>query len=432
MAELTKTAEIREIRKNYLQSAIFFLKRQVTQIAEGGLYVLLQKTCDIFLMPFAILILFIVRLLRPFLVIRFGALYSARIGHFAINTELYLCERGTGIHYERTLDIFYHLKPICNYQLKKMWDRILHVSKSTRLTYLIDRLNRRLAGFEKHVIPMPLKNCRDINGFLKDSPIHLYFTAEEEDKGRQALQGLGIPGNSHFVCFHARDSAYLETVYPSYNWRNHDYRNSSIRNYVPAAEELARRGYYMIRMGAIVKEPLNTTNPMIIDYATKHRTDFLDIYLSAKCRFFIASGSGIDEVPTIFRRPVVYVNFIRFEYIHSWYPVYLTIPKKLWLRSEKRFLTFREIMESGIGRFGKEEYEQYEQLGIEIVENTPEEIIAVAKETDERLKGAWQTTEEDEGLQRRFWSLFEQSEVHGKIASRIGAEFLRQNRELLD
>ena len=51
---------------------------------------------------------------------------------------------------------------------------------------------------------------------------------------------------------------------------------------------------------------------------------------------------------------------------------------------------------------------------------------------DERLKGTWQTTEEDEELQQRFWSLFKPSELNQVFLSRIGAEFLRQNRELLD
>ena len=76
--------------------------------------------------------------------------------------------------------------------------------------------------------------------------------------------------------------------------------------------------------------------------------------------------------------------------------------------------------------------EKHEQLGVEVMENTAEEITALAVEMDERLKGTWQTTEEDEELQRRFWSLFKPSELNQVFLSRIGAEFLRQNRELLD
>ena len=51
---------------------------------------------------------------------------------------------------------------------------------------------------------------------------------------------------------------------------------------------------------------------------------------------------------------------------------------------------------------------------------------------DERLKGTWQTTEEDEELQQRFWSLFRKSELHGVIKARIGGDFLRQNKDLLE
>ena len=58
-------------------------------------------------------------------------------------------------------------------------------------------------------------------------------------------------------------------------------------------------------------------------------------------------------------------------------------------------------------------------------------MTSLVMEMEARLKGTWQTTEDDEDLQRRFWSLFEDNEYHGEICSRIGAEFLRQNRELL-
>ncbi len=40
------------------------------------------------------------------------------------------------------------------------------------------------------------------------------------------------------------------------------------------------------------------------------RTDFMDIYLSAKCKFFITSGVGLMAIPMIFRRPLLCVNYI--------------------------------------------------------------------------------------------------------------------------
>lgn len=378
----------------------------------------------------SVLIVVIVHALRPIVLIRFGSLKSYRIGHFAVDTEYYLCEREVGMQNLRAVDFFYYTGPACNQQLKRMFDRTLRISHFARLP---EQFNRKLPNGEKHVISIinrDVHGSRDVSGLLARTQVHLSFTAEEESLGCTALHELGIPVDAPFVCFHARDSAYLDAARPIRDWSYHNYRDSSIHNYVPAAEELTRRGYFAIRMGAVVKEALNTSNRRVIDYATKYRTDFLDIWLGAKCRFFICDTAGIYAIPTIFRRPIAWVNYIPLEHVHTWKPNDLFIPKKLWLREEHRLMTFREILESGVGRFLQTE--KYEQLGIEVIENTPEEITAVAIEMDERLKGTWQATEEDEELQGRFWSLFKPSELNGVFLSRIGTEFLRQNRELLD
>jgi putative glycosyltransferase (TIGR04372 family) len=233
-----------------------------------------------------------------------------------------------------------------------------------------------------------------------------------------------------WVCLHVREPAYLDQVHGGRDWSYHDYRNASIQDYLLAAEELARRGNVVVRMGANVTEPLQPAHPRIIDYAMRGRTDFLDIFLSAHCRFFIGDTSGFLWVPMLFRRPVVIVNNVPLEYIHSWGPDDLSIPKMLWWREEQRFLTFREIIESGVGRFLTTP--QYEQGSLELRSNTPEEIKAVAVEMDERLKGTWQGTQTDAELQRRFWSLFPPSHLNRVIRASIGAEFLRQHHVLLD
>ena len=101
----------------------------------------------------------------------------------------------------------------------------------------------------------------------------------------------------------------------------------------------------------------------------------------------------------------------------------------LWLRKEQRFMTFREILESGAGRFLKTE--QYEEINVDIIDNTPDEIAALSVETINRLHGTWQTAEEDEELQRLFWSLFKESDLNKTFKSRVGRDFLRKYRDLL-
>ncbi len=423
-----------------LQTCRSFLQRQAEQIAEGGLSVLLRKLRrmagamrDLFLSLPAVLVVLIVRMLRPLVTVRLGPLRSSRIGHFAMEPEMYLCRRDVGMHGgQRAIDVFYYSTPalICNHQVKKMWERTLsHVLPISWFTYLVVRVNGWLPGSDKHTIPMELVG--DTHGLLVRLPSHLSFTPEEEHNARGALSKLGIPQGAPFVCFHARDSSYLTATQPYKDWRYHDYLNVNVNDYLLAAEELTRRGYFVLRMGAVVREALNVENPMIIDYATKARSDLLDIYLCSACQFFLASTTGLTSVPMVFRKPIAWANYISLERICNWDVRGLVIPKKLWLRKEGRFLTFREILASEIGRFSYTE--QFEKLSIGIVDNSPEEIRDLALEMDERLKGTWETTEEDEELQRCFWSIFETNGLHRVTSNlRIGAYFLRQHRELLN
>jgi len=264
---------------------------------------------------------------------------------------------------------------------------------------------------------------------LESTKAHISFTEKEEIMGKDALKKLGIINGAPFICFLSRSPDYLDTMISGVNWYYHGYRDSDIKTFMPAAEELTHRGYFALRMGAVVSKKLKTENPMIIDYASKHNTGFLDIYLGSKCHFYLGDSCGFHAVPMVFRRPLAITNMIPLEYAPTWGSDYLFIPKKLWLSKEGRFLSFREILGSEIGRFYDSRL--YEESGISVIENTPEEITALAIEMDQRLKKEWQVSQEDEELQQRFRALFRPSELNRVFRARIGAEFLRQNKELL-
>ena len=410
-----------------------FLNRQVNQIANGGFRALYRK-CYI-LLTLLIIYLFIplvlfIRVLRPLALIRFGMIESDRIGHLSRMTELYLCKKELGTR-DRTLDIFCYRRPVSNKQLLKMYGRILCISRFYEILY---KSNRMLIGYKTHEVALRESRGIDVSNLTARTKPHISFTQEEENRGWDALYDIGLPDGTSFILFHARDSEYLakNLTYKSRDqWAYHEYRDFNIHNYCAAVESLTQRGYYAFRMGAIVNDALDTTNPKVIDYAVKHRTDFLDIYLLSKCKFFIGSYNGITNTAyDLFRKPIACVNFVPLEFIWMWYPNALYIPKKYWLRNARRFMTFREIFESGAGKYSYAQ--EYERHGIELVENTPEEINVLAMEMDDRLNGTWQTTDEDETLQKQFWNIFPKSEFRGEIRARIGTEFLRDNRELLD
>jgi putative glycosyltransferase (TIGR04372 family) len=425
-------------------SATSFIERQIVQIRQGGRTVLLRKmkvalrfSPTLPLLIMAIPVVVASRLIRPWLLVRWGSLHSSRIGHFAGNTELYLCERDAGINIpkQRHVDLFFMQRPICNQQLAKMWKRVLHVWPSwTRLPIYL--ANRLIACGEIHIIGNNTQADRDVHNLLNRFPPHLNFTAEETAHGEAGLRMMGIPTGAPFVCLIVRDSAYLD-AHTHRDWSYHNYRDSNIQNYVLAAEELADRGYFVIRMGAKVRESMKSKHPKVIDYATNGmRSDFMDVYLGSKCEFCVAGIAGWEEVPLMFRRPVAFVNFVPLGYLWTFGPQIMGITKHHFSLHQERELTLREIFATGAGFYLRTA--DYESKGIRHIENTCQEIRDVVVEMVERLSGTWQPQEGDEALQRKFWETYptdaktaDGKPLHGEICSNFGAAFLRNNREWL-
>ena len=76
--------------------------------------------------PLALVFVIFVRLISPIIVIRWHAIISSRIGHFAENLNIYLSEKKIGLHKLKgkiIFDLFYFGPAISNFQLAKMWKR---------------------------------------------------------------------------------------------------------------------------------------------------------------------------------------------------------------------------------------------------------------------------------------------------------------------
>lgn len=447
-----KELNFSEILDNYdkKQEMSQFIKRQIKQIKHGGINELIRKIKLLFeiirkLSPYYILAIIpaipavlIMRLMKPWFLVRLGVLISSRIGHFALNTEIYLCERDAGINLpnQRHIDIFYLNGKICNQQLLMMWQRLLCVWPAWVLAPT-DMLNRLFPGGKSHVIGNNTQYDRDVNNLLNQIPPHLKFTSEEEIRGEEGLRKMGIPIGAKFVCLIGRDSSYLSSYLPNHKFEYHNYRDSDIQNFVLAAKTLADRGIYLIRMGAKVNEALNTTHPKVIDYASNGmRSDFMDIYLAAKSMFCLSACAGFESVPAIFRRPIARVNMVPIGYLTTFFDRSLSIFKHHFDNEKNYKLTLSEIFNRDLGH--SLAFSCFESKGVNLIENTPEEIRDLALEMFERLEFTWQSHTDDEKLQRRFWKLFPTdtlgkngNQLHGIIFDRIGSKFLRSNLEWL-
>ena len=161
-----------------IQKVISFFKRQSVQIKKEGWsvyfdrkFILLKKISVYFILhiPFyflAIPVVSIVRLIRPWFLIRFEELCSDCIGHLASNTELYLCERDAEINVpkgvKRYVDFFYvNPEDICNKYLLLKWKELLHILPEIILSP-VRRMNRLFPGWEVHEIGHNTNWGRDV------------------------------------------------------------------------------------------------------------------------------------------------------------------------------------------------------------------------------------------------------------------------------
>lgn len=446
--------ERRPIGWRYVQPRFLIHKAR----EKGILWCIVTGIADLAILPLAILLRIVLLTLKPFVHIRFGKFWCETVAALTIFNEMYQCEKDAGMHPRRKPILWYYwardgnLRPYrisakkatANVQVAKMFERLLLIPWGVNL---LAHLNFMLSrGYPQFNYTPNQGNVWDKFGLYSRFPAHLKFTKSEEIKGQSNLLELGLGPQDKFICFNSRDSAYNEIANPfkpslNRDWRFHDLRDSSIQNYLLAAQNLVERGYFAIRMGKFVKEALNSRDPRIIDYSTHWQSDFMDVFLSGHCHFFIGQGSGLTALPMAFRKPMVIVNMFPLnELRYCQYEQCVAIPKKYYSQKEGRFLKFREIYDMGIGHFeirSPIHKTLLDDLGLQFIENTPEEIWEAALEMEQRLAGDFQAQDGDSELLARFMSIaephFDNQSLYGNMPPlTIGAHFLRANRDLLD
>ena len=289
----------------------------------------------------------------------------------------------------------------------------------------IYKINSLLPGGDLFKVKdSPTNSDRDIFNLISSTESTIQFTTKERVLGRLLIEELGIPQSAKFVTLCVRDSAYLDTIIPATDWSCHNYRDSNIDNYILAAGALADIGFFVVRVGAKVNKEFNTKHPRIIDYACNgKRTEFLDLYLAAKCEFCISTGTGFDALPYIFRQPIVFTNYVPVGYFFTFIKG-LTITKHHYSEKLKRGLSIKEIIDHKL--LFTLDSSMYSKHGIEFNENSPEEIRDVCLEMVEIVEGSHIISNEDRLLQKKFWNIFPLSELinglplHGKVGTRIG------------
>jgi putative glycosyltransferase (TIGR04372 family) len=368
-------------------------------------------------------LVFLILIIRKFKKIKFIQLHGYIIGHYLLNTEVMLCSKKSWLNTANhdTLTLYYHAPvdlntyknrfflsrryPICNKQLYKMWKRMIPIIPFHNVSFWINQhlckiLKDQYTSDQQRYYEGKLA-YRDFHGVLEKEKISLYFTMEELNKGKILLNKMGISDNSRYVCLLVRDSEFYENKIFNLEGlvSKTSYRNANIENYEKAALYLAENGYYVVRMGSAVKKPFIINHPMIIDYATSNfRSDFMDIYIPAHCSFFMSTGSGLDCVAQVFRKPILLTNLVLSNLtIH--YPVGIFIFKKILNKKTNKCISLKEAL----NLFNNNDYyniiEPLKCYKLEIIENSEDEILEATKDMILLLQGKFIESEEYKILQ---------------------------------
>jgi putative glycosyltransferase (TIGR04372 family) len=380
-------------------------------------------------LPFVIIIV----LLSPFVVIRFGLIRSDRIGHFVSDVEAYLCIQDTKSFQRKEIHLIGCPGPTSNTQIFAMWRRAFRIMPFYRIWSLLDESCRFWTRSKRYHLQL----AELINDFylIPTGKQHLFFAKKELELGKDILQKLGIPIGAPWVCFHNRDPSYIDLTWKTRK-SYHDYRNFTISSMRDAAEELTRRGYYVVRMGSVADEPFSTSNYKIIDYSfSSLRSDFMDVFLLANCFAHIGSDSGIADIPYSFRRPISYVNFSStlIEIILKRKLAYPFLIKRLRNKATGKLISLQQMYDLGLENACRTQ--DFEMAGVEVVDNTSDEIRDLAIEMIERINGNWVVNAEDKDLQSCFWAVVEKSTGSRikavNVSSYIGTSFLKKHLDLL-
>lgn len=201
-------------------------------------------------------------------------------------------------------------------------------------------------------------------------PLAVGLKPGKRARAHAARLEMGLPESAWFAGLHVRESGFYN------DHRSSACRNATIANYLPLIREITARGGWVVRLGDKSMTPL----PMmerVIDYPhTRFKSDLMDLYLLSECRFYVGMSSGILDTAFLFQRPMLITNMTNMTFVYPRRPEDRGVPKHVYSKSKKRFLSLREILDAPW------DAQHFRTLGadFELFENAPDELREAAVE----------------------------------------------------
>ena len=200
------------------------------------------------------------------------------------------------------------------------------------------------------------------NKITRMTPI-IHFDDQIRIDSLNILKRYNFSSSDWFVCLHIRNSHDAN-----------DRRNQELDDYLPAVNEIIRRGGFVIRIGNKSMDAL-PSNPKIIDLLDDNLDQkLLHAFALANAKFMLGTTSGPALIPSLYGIPTLVTNLTsiaRNSLSSSAGSFYL--PKKVKIISGN-YLSLAEIL-TRPESYSEATISELKKAGLELVNNSAEEIL---------------------------------------------------------
>ena len=382
---------------------------------------------------FSIPIIFLTYIIKPLIKIRYGILYAARIGHLCATIDNYINSK-TIRNSKYEIAFFFVKGPISNIEVFNIIKKSKNIYFSKIDLYIFNTIKKfkinssLIIDWNEHNA-LPTK--------VTTSKQYLFPDKEFSIKGNKFLKKNKI--TKKFICFINRDDGYVNNLNKiskeNFDKNYHGFKNFDFSDFDTSIKTLIKDGYQVIRIGKITDSEYYNRNKNFYSFIGKNRSDFLDIFLLHSCHFSVQGFNGINLVSSIFRKPALFVNIIPFNFNElTSLPMYsMILPKKIYSKTKKRFLTFSEMYNLNTNIHYNGNF--YEDNKLIPINNSRTEILDAVIEFRDILNNNFIEKYINTKLQRKTWKSLKQNNnqnfLEEKLKLKICNKFLEKNKNLI-
>lgn len=341
-------------------------------------------------------ILGVMRLFRRFVVFKLCVVGAHRFGHLALEPEMYLAARSLEEVRERPprVDLwsFGRRDLQSNPYLVSLWKMRLRTPPSwlvgalLRAGQLVPQLALESSSLSIHGPANGLDRSR------RQIPMPRDWTIGEI----QTMKAQGFDPRQKYVALIVRDSAHYrsrgEVENPQFEILNGD-----LSKYRLTCESLVQQGFQVIRLGGPSHQRLPEMEH-VFDYANSDvRNPRFDVLLPFGCSFAISNQTGPDAVALLARRPVFFVDVLRFSQFFLGTHLATWIPVRIVDRATGLPWSLSRLCRSPL--LQAKELEIFSNIGADFVRTTSTEIAECVADYAMNLESG--TRYNDDALQTR-------------------------------